>query len=346
VPLSLPKFVLGVLQGRRTSEAGALAMDAIFDLLPLAENPALMMSVVVFAAASTIAFGFMAAIRVRGDVRRRAAGIGIEAAAPADGGSRSLRYASVKAAQQLIDYTNRYFSPAGDGELRKVRRQLIQAGFLDPRAGAFFFLARVVMAVLLTGAAFMLAPYALSGESQWFWPFVWGGGLIGYLSPKLYVDRRIAKRQNEHRAGFPDFMDLLVVCADAGLSMEAALDRVGRELADSYPSLSSNIYMTTLEIRAGRTMSEALDHFADRLGLAEARSFATLLQQSEELGSSLTEALRVYSDDMRHKRMSIAEEKAYALPAKLSVPLIMCIFPVIIIVILLPVYVRFKFSVF
>ena len=104
--------------------------------------------------------------------------------------------------------------------------------------------------------------------------------------------------------------------------------------------------MTTLEIRAGRTMSEALEHFADRLGLAEARSFATLLQQSEELGSSLTEALRVYSDDMRHKRMSLAEEQAYALPAKLSVPLIMCIFPVIIIVILLPVYVRFKFGVF
>jgi tight adherence protein C len=137
-------------------------------------------------------------------------------------------------------------------------------------------------------------------------------------------------------------MDLLVVCADAGLSMEAALDRVGRELGDSYPSLSANIYMATLEMRAGRTLSEALEHFGDRLGLEEARSFATLLQQSEELGSSLTEALRVYSDDMRHKRMSRAEEKAYSLPAKLSVPLMICIFPVIIIVIMLPVYVRFK----
>jgi len=98
-------------------------------------------------------------------------------------------------------------------------------------------------------------------------------------------------------------------------------------------------------MRAGRTMSEALEHLADRLGLEEARSFATLLQQSEELGSSMTDALRVYSDDMRHKRMSIAEEKAYALPAKLSVPLILCIFPVIIIVIMLPVYVRFKYGV-
>jgi tight adherence protein C len=100
--------------------------------------------------------------------------------------------------------------------------------------------------------------------------------------------------------------------------------------------------MATLEMRAGRTLSETLDHLADRLGLEEARSFATLLQQSEKLGSSLTEALRVYSDDMRHKRMSRAEEKAYSLPAKLSVPLTLCVFPVVIIVILLPVYVRFK----
>jgi tight adherence protein C len=130
---------------------------------------------------------------------------------------------------------------------------------------------------------------------------------------------------------------------DLEQQIEAALDRVGRELADSYPSLSSNLYIATLEMRAGRTMSDALEQLAERLGLEEARSFATLLQQSEELGSSLTDALRVYSDDMRHKRMSIAEEKAYSLPAKLSVPLILCIFPVIIIVIMLPVYVQVKY---
>jgi tight adherence protein C len=321
-------------------------MDALLNLLPVADNPTLMMSLVVFAAASTLAFGLMATVRVRSDVKRRAAGIGVEPRIVEDGGKRSLRHASAKATQQLIDYTNRYFSPSGDGELKKLRRQLIQAGFLDPRAGAFYFLARVVMAAVQGMSAFLAAPVVLSGDSEFFWPLVWFGGISGYLAPKIYIDRRIAKRREEHRAGFPDFMDLLVVCADAGLSMEAALDRVGRELADSYPSLSSNIYMTTLEMRAGRTMSEALEHLADRLGLDEARSFATLLQQSEELGSSLTEALRVYSDDMRHKRMSIAEEKAYALPAKLSVPLIMFIFPVIIVVILLPVYVRFKFAVY
>jgi len=317
-------------------------MDTILTLIP-ANDPTFMMSVLVFAAAATVAFAIMATMRVRTDVKRRAAGIVVDPSEE-DAGSRSLRHASIKATQQLIDYTNRYFSPTAEGETRKLRRQLIQGGFLDPRAGAFYFLARVVMAVVFAGVGFVAAPFIASDEM--LWPAIWLAALGGYLSPKVYIDRRIAGRREEHRAGFPDFMDLLVVCADAGLAIEAALDRVGRELADSYPSLSSNIYMTTLEMRAGRTMSEALEHFADRLGLEEARSFATLLQQSEELGSSLTDALRVYSDDMRHKRMSIPEEKAYSLPARLSVPLMLCIFPVIIIVILLPVYVRFKYTLY
>jgi tight adherence protein C len=135
-------------------------------------------------------------------------------------------------------------------------------------------------------------------------------------------------------------MDLLVVCADSGLPMEAALERIGREFGDSYPSLTQNIHMTNLEMRAGRTLTDALEHFAERIGLEEVQSFVTLITQSIELGSSITDALRVYSDDMRHKRLSRAEEKAYALPAKLALPMMICIFPTLFVVILLPVFVR------
>ncbi len=253
-----------------------------------------------------------------------------------------MRHASKLATQRLLDYTNKHYSGENVGEVKELRRRLLQAGYLDQRAPAFFFFARAMAAIAFAFLAFFGAPYLLSDGSSMFWPLILCGGILGYFAPNIYLSRIIAVRQVEHRTGFPDFMDLLVVCADAGLSMEAALDRVGRELADSYRSLSANIHMATLEMRAGRTLSETLDHLADRLGLEEARSFATLLQQSEKLGSSLTEALRVYSDDMRHKRMSRAEEKAYSLPAKLSVPLTLCVFPVVIIVILLPVYVRFK----
>ncbi|MBV8823525.1 MAG: type II secretion system F family protein [Hyphomicrobiales bacterium] len=321
-------------------------MDALLDLLSdlFGDSPTAMMSLLVFLAAATLAFGVMAAIHVRGAIKKRAAGVAVGGSERSDE-KRSLRYASRKAAAKLIDYTTRHYASGGaGGDNRQLRQRLLQAGFLDPRAVAFFFIGRIAAAIVLAGAGFLFAPFLVSGPDSTTWMCAWVAGLAGYFLPNVYVNRRIAARQTEHRTGFPDFMDLLVVCADAGLSMEAALDRVGRELGDSYPSLSSNIYMTTLEMRAGRTLSEALEHFGDRLGLEEARSFATLLQQSEELGSSLTDALRVYSDDMRHKRMSRAEEKAYSLPARLSVPLMICIFPVILIVIMLPVYVRFKMS--
>jgi tight adherence protein C len=284
----------------------------------------------------------MAVIQVRIAVKRRTAGIGTVTTDDVTDDPRSLRYASKVAAQRLIDYTTKNYSTENAGETKELRRRLIQAGFLDAPAAGLFFLARGVAAVVLGIAAFFLAPFALRDDNNLFWPMVMMGAILGYFMPSVYLSRRIAGRRVEHRSGFPDFMDLLVVCADAGLSMEAALDRVGRELSDSYRSLSANIHMATLEMRAGRTLSETLDHLADRLGLEEARSFATLLQQSEKLGSSLTEALRVYSDDMRHQRLSRAEEKAYSLPAKLSVPLTLCVFPVVIIVIMLPVYVRFK----
>jgi len=320
-------------------------MDALLDLLSdlSLDSPTVMLSLLVFLAAATLAFGVMATMHVRGAVKRRAAGVAADGPEPSDE-KRSLRYASRKAAQKLIDYTTRHYTGGDGGDKRQLRQRLLQAGFLDPRAVAFFFIGRIVAAIVLAGVAFLFAPLIIDGPDGMVWLFAWVAGLLGYFLPSLYVSRRIAGRQAEHRMGFPDFMDLLVACADAGLSMEAALDRVGRELSDSYPSLSANVYMTTLELRAGCTLSEALEHFGDRLGLEEARSFATLLQQSEELGSSLTEALRVYSDDMRHKRMSRAEEKAYSLPARLSVPLMICIFPVILIVIMLPVYVRFKMS--
>ena len=192
----------------------------------------------------------------------------------------------------------------------------------------------------LAAAIFVLLPLVRTSGGTFLWLMVIAGGVAGYVGPSMYIDKRISARKLEHRSGFPDFMDLLVVCADSGLSMEASLERVSRELGPSYPSLTANIHLTNLEIRAGRPLKEALEHFADRLALEESRAFATLINQSIDLGSSITDAMRVYSDDMRHKRLSTAEEKAYALPAKLAVPMMVCIFPVLFVVILLPVIVR------
>jgi tight adherence protein C len=312
-------------------------MDTILNAMTN-DGGGLFVSLFVFAAAALAAFGIMAAVQLRGAVKRRAAGIVLDSSD--EPGAHTLTQSGVKAAQRLIDYTTRHYATLDDRNMKHLRSRLVQAGIFDSRAVGFFFLARAVMAVALGATVVILMPIFAPNAQGSFWPLLGGAGLLGYLAPSFAVDCMIKVKRQEYRAGFPDFMDLLVVCADAGLAMEGALERVGRELAASYPSLAANIHMTNLEIRAGRTLTEALEHFGDRLGLEEVRSFATLIQQSSELGSSITDALRVYSDDMRHKRLSIAEEKAYALPAKLTMPLMLCVFPTLFVVILLPVFVR------
>jgi tight adherence protein C len=303
------------------------------------DQSAMMLALLVFLTTAVLTFAIMLGVRARGAIKRRAAGIAEHSGDLQD--ASTLRGSTVKTIQRLLDYASKHYAVDKDkGETKVLRRRMIQAGILDERAVAYFFVVRTLLAVGFAVAVFVLVPLIITLSSSMLWLGVIVGGIAGYVGPSMYIDRRIARRRDEHRAGFPDFMDLLVVCADSGLSMEASLERVGRELGESYPSLCTNIHMANLEIRAGRSMTEALEHLGDRLGLEEARSFATLVQQSAELGSSITEALRVYSDDMRHKRLSRAEEKAYSLPAKLAVPMMVCIFPVLFVVILLPVIVR------
>ena len=305
----------------------------------LHDSNTMLMGLLVFLAAGTLAFSVMAAVRVRGSVKRRTERILTDEERKANY-SRSLQHSSQKTVAKLIESTTKHYGSANDENMKVLRRRLVQAGIYDPRGVAFFFIARTALAIGLAAATFLLLPLVRPTGGTFFWLMVMAGGVAGYVGPSVYIDKRISARKLEHRSGFPDFMDLLVVCADSGLSLEASFERVARELGPSYPSLTANIHLTNLEIRAGRPLKEALEHFADRLALEESRAFATLINQSIDLGSSITDAMRVYSDDMRHKRLSIAEEKAYALPAKLAVPMMVCIFPVLFVVILLPVIVR------
>ena len=161
--------------------------------------------------------------------------------------------------------------------------------------------------------------------------------LLGYMVPRILVSFRRDRLFEEHRQGFPDFLDLLVICVEAGIGIDGAIDRVGRELVRSFPSLSRNLGFMSLELRAGRSTRDALENLGGRLGIEEAKSFTTLIQQSEELGTSLIQSLRVFSDEMRDKRLARAEEKAQSLPVKLVLPLAFFIFPVILGITLMPV---------
>jgi len=302
----------------------------------LADDPLLLLKALIFLAAATLVFAVMIAVRAREAVRRRAARINGEEPAQTTG----LQQTGLRAAQRVLDYANKHYASLGTDDMRILRKRLLNAGIYNPQAVAYFFLARAACALGLGAAAFVVAPLIGISAGMNFWLSLIFGGMVGYLAPGFYLDKRTKALRTEYRLGFPDFMDLLVVSSDAGLSIEAALDRVRGELSDAYPALAMNIHMTNLEIRAGRGLTEALEHFGDRLGLDEARSFATLIKQSDELGSSIGDTLRVYSDDMRHKRLSRAEEKAHSLPAKLTIPMMVCVFPVLFVVILCPVIVR------
>ncbi|MEM1377060.1 MAG: type II secretion system F family protein [Pseudomonadota bacterium] len=230
------------------------------------------------------------------------------------------------------------FYASSDAEnVVRLRQKLMRAGFLDPEAVGKYFLARfvglVLGAILGAGLAVFLEYGLLTTQGV---TIVGASLLFGYMLPAMYLHQIVSKRTAEYRNGFPDFMDLMIVCCDAGLSIEASVDRVTREIRGAYPALSSNLTLVTLELRAGRSLDETLKALAERLGIDEVRAFATLLRQSKELGTSLSQTLKVFSDEMRHKRMTVAEEKAHSLPAKMTIPVTMFILPTVLLIAIIP----------
>ena len=164
--------------------------------------------------------------------------------------------------------------------------------------------------------------------------------LAGLYVPAVFLAAKADRRQREIINGFPDALDLMLVCVEAGLGMDSAFARVGMELTTSHPKLAEQFGAVVLELRAGRSHEDALRRMADRAGAEEIRAFATLLIQSSKLGSSISQTLRVYASEMREHRRMRAEEKAHRLPVLLSVPLVGCMLPVMIGVLMLPALIR------
>jgi tight adherence protein C len=310
----------------------------------LASDPALMLTAFGLCAVGALMMAVVGLWQVRRDVQRRAQTSGAELRnQPAP--IQRHRQQNSGGFQTLMRSLDTLVAGQDQREMRLLRRQMIQAGFFQKEAIALFFGLRLLLCVVLGIAGFFLLKQVfpdLVPLRVAMWTFAAAG--FGYFLPNMLLKRRIQGRIDQHRVGFPDFMDLMVVCSEAGLSMEAAIERIARELVDGYPSLAENLYIVSLEIRAGKTLVEALERLGERLGIEEAVMLATLLQQSSELGSSLSASLRVYSDEMRHKRLAKAEEKAYALPAKLTVPLTLFVFPVLIATLMVPVIIRFSAS--
>ena len=222
-------------------------------------------------------------------------------------------------------------------KLSVLRSRLMQAGFYNREAPVIYLGARAAALAVATLGVIMLVPM-LAGGKGGMGGIAIASALAGaaILGPDQVLKVRRTKREREYGDGFPDLLDLLVASVEAGLSLDAAVTRVTEELARRYPNLTVHLRFLVLELRAGKSRKDAWTAFADRLGIDDARQLATMLRQAEEMGTSLGDTLTVFSQDMRSKRMLRAEEKALALSSKLTVPLILFIFPCLLGALMLP----------
>jgi tight adherence protein C len=221
-------------------------------------------------------------------------------------------------------------------EISALRNRLIQAGFTGKEAVAYYLGARSICLIAATIATIMLLPVAFSKSGFGAICMAAVFAIIAVFAPDQVLKVRRRAREREYREGFPDLLDLLVASVQAGLSLDAAVNRISEELTSRYPNLSDQLTLMTLELRAGKARKEAWSRFAERLGIDEARAFATMLRQAEDMGTSLSDTLTAFSEDMRARRILRAEEVATALPAKMMLPLILFIFPCLLGVLILP----------
>ena len=242
---------------------------------------------------------------------------------------------------KLIERVERSGLSLADTKSDALRERLRAAGFPSPVAPRLYTLLRLALVVILP-SLYLLISLSSGGSISFLRLYLVGSicAAIGLYVPALIVRARADRRREAITNGFPDCLDLMLICVEAGLGLEAALDRVAREMAISQPLVVELLVAATLRLRAGATREEALRKMADDSGVDEIRSFTTLLIQSDRLGTSIGTTLRIYAAEMRERRRMRAEERAHRLPVLLSIPLVVCMLPTMIGVLMLPAIIR------
>ena len=308
----------------------------------LSDNPMLksLLLVALFAVVTAAAYFITLAINSRQIARRRMADAGF--VSDNEVATSTLRSDQVQSAWlKLVDQIEKAGLSLVDTKDEAIRRRLIAAGYKAPYAPRVYTLVRLVMGLGLPALIllyFWIIHVSPSITTLYFSLVI--SAALGVYVPTLLVRAKADRRQEEIINGFPDALDLLLVCVEAGLGLEAAFTRVGMEMTGSHPLIAEQFGTVVLEMRAGRNREDALRRMADRAGTDEIRAFATLLIQSTKLGSSIAQTLRTYASEMREARRLRAEEKAHRLPVLLSIPLVACMLPVMIGVLMLPAAIR------
>jgi tight adherence protein C len=225
---------------------------------------------------------------------------------------------------------------------REERIRFLRAGLRGQNVASIFWGAKILTGTLLCIGLLLFVHLASAANfslhnslliSLFF-------GFLGFFLPNIWLRVRIAKRKRRIVEGFPDALDLVVVCLEAGMGMDAAINRVGEEIRAIHKDLSDELKLLSLELRAGMTRKDALRNFAARTDLEEVRNLVTLIVQTDRFGTSAASALRVYSDNFRARRYQKGEEKATKLPVKMMIPMILCILPAMVVAILGPIAIK------
>lgn len=254
--------------------------------------------------------------------------------------------AEVDVGGNIARFVARHFDErrfGGDDTWRgKLRLNLVRAGYFRKDAINLYLLWRILTLVLLPFVAYAVLELLFPGSPLTSRLVILAIAVgISIVGPDAFISRRQRMLSAEYRILFPDFLDLLVVCTDAGLTLEGAVNRVTKEIGGRRNRVFGiNLALMEAEMRAGRSFIEAMEALAERLMIPEARSLVALLRQSTELGSDVGESLRIFGDEMRDKRLLRAEEQANKLSVKMILPLALFIMPVVLMVVLLPVVIR------
>lgn len=253
------------------------------------------------------------------------------------GALRSACASAFKRLVTLLEGVGQVTKPTDEAEFSQLRHALVTAGIRSPLAPIVFSGTRFLGVILLPVGFFLFRPPSLTGlPTAVTLLMIVAVALLGLYLPNLWLRMSIERRKERIQQGLPDALDLMVVCVEAGLGLDAAINRVGEEIRIAHKELSDEIRLLSLELRTGLTRQQALRNLGQRIDQEEAKSLVALLIQTDRFGTSVGQALRVHSDSMRKRRHLRAEEKAAKLPVKLLFPLMVFIFPTIFIVILGP----------
>ena len=240
---------------------------------------------------------------------------------------------------EKLDRYATFLEPQNAEELSAVKLKLMQAGYRGNDAVRYFHFAQFALGIGFLGlglAYYLLVAKTDTSTAKDMLLWVVGPGGAGYMLPKYWVTRRVESRKEQIQDGFPDALDMMLVCIEAGQSLDQSIIRVGNELRASFPALAEEFQTVSLEMKAGKDKTNVLNDMSERAGVQDVSSFVTVLIQSQTFGTSISDALRVYAAEMRDKRVMRAEEKANKLPTKMTLTTMMFTVPPLLIILVGP----------